>query len=128
MKAVKVAISAVALASASAAMAENLVWYSETVNGTVSYYDSDTIRRVSGGYITVWIFRDGSRDRTKRWRTSRELMQIDCGGMRSGSVSFADYDANDQLLDSGSFPYPDMTPAVPGSTGYSLVEAVCARQ
>lgn len=128
MKAVKVAISAVALASASAAEAENLIFYSETVNGTVSFYDSDTIRRVSGGYITVWIFRDGSRDRTVRWRTSRQLWQIDCGGMQSGIVSFAEYDANDRLLDGGSFPYPRMTPDVPGSTGYALVEAVCARQ
>lgn len=80
MKAVKVAIAALALASASAAAAENLVFYSISANGTVSYYDSDTIRRVGGGYITVWTLGDGSRNRTVRWTTSRMLMQINPNG------------------------------------------------
>lgn len=126
-KAVKVAIAALALTSASAAFAENLVYYSEDVEGRFYFYDSDTIRRVSGGYINVWTLQDASRDRTVRWRTNRVLFQIDCDGMRSAGVSFAQYDANNRLLDSGSTPYPTMQPAIPGTTGYSLVEAICAR-
>jgi hypothetical protein len=126
MKAVTVAIAAVAMASASAAVAENLINYAEDADGRLYYYDSDTIRTVSGGYITVWTVQDGSRDRTVRWRTRRVLYQIDCDDMRSSSVSFADYDANGRLLESDSW-YPKMTPDVPGSVGFSLTEAVCAR-
>lgn len=127
MKAVKVAIAAVALTSASAALAENLNLYGVTVDNTVMYFDSDTIRRVSGGYINVWVLYDGSRDRTVRWRTKRVLQQIDCNGMMLGVRSFAEYDANGRVLDSGSW-YPIMEPVIPGSVGYDLVEAVCARQ
>lgn len=127
MKAVKVAIAAAALTSASAATAENLVYYADDVEGRFYFYDSDTIRRVSGGYITVWTLQEASRDRTVRWRTNRVLFQIDCGGMQSGGVSFAQYDASGRLLDSGSTPYPTMEPAIPGTTGYLLVEAICSR-
>jgi len=126
MKAVKVVIAVVALASAPAAVAENLINYSEDANGRLYYYDSDTIRTVNGGYITVWTVQDGSRDRTVSWRTKRVLWQIDCDGMQSGAVSFAEYDANGRLLDSDSWS-PSMTPDVPRSVGYSLVEAVCGK-
>ena len=127
MKAVKVAIVAVALTSASAAVAENLVYYGETADGSVKYYDSDTIRRLSGGYITVWTMEDARKDRTVRYRTGRTLWKIDCEGMMLGPMAFANYDTNGRVLDSESTNYPKMIPAIPGSVGYSLVEAVCAR-
>ncbi len=126
MKAVKVAISAVALASGSAVMAEDLVYYAKGSTGSLKYYDRDTIRRVNGGYITVWTFEDGSKDRTVKFRTRRILMKIDCESMSSGAMHAVDYDANGQVIGSGNFEYPRITPDVPGSTGYLLVEAVCA--
>lgn len=127
MKALKIAIATVALTTAVAAAAENLVYYARDRLGSVLYYDSDTLRQVSGGFITVWIMEDASRNRTEKYRTRRVLMKIDCDGMRSGAVSFAYYDANGRVMDRADFDYPRMTPDVPGSTGYSLVEAVCAR-
>jgi len=127
MNAVKVGIVAVALASASAAVAENLVIYGESNTGSTYYYDSDTIRQNNSGRITVWVVWDARKDRTVRYRTKRVFTHIDCSEMKLGSTAFAEYSANDILLDSDQWSYPNMYQAVPGSVGYSLVEAVCAR-
>lgn len=118
MKVAKFAITVLALTYGSAAIAENLVWYSEDNDGRVYYYDSDTIRRNNIGRIIVWAVSDATNDKTVLWRTKKVLNHIDCDEMTIGVSAFAEYSANGTLLDSGSRGYPDMRPAVPGSVGY----------
>lgn len=126
MRVAKIVIMVAALSCGSAAAAENLIYYADDNDGRVYYYDSDTIRRSNSGRISVWVLQDGTNDRTVKWRTRRILWNIDCSEMSSGAAAFADYDANGSLMDSNTFNYPILSPNVPGSVGYSLVEAICA--
>ena len=127
MQVIRLGIATAALVCGSAAMAEDLVYYSQSNTGEVLYYDKDTIRAESGGYISVWTLSDAKNARTVKYRTRRVLWYIRCSAMSSGSMAFADYDAQGSLIDSGSFDEPRPTPDVPGSTGYRLVLTICGK-
>ena len=126
MKPLNFTIAAMALAISSAAAAENLISFGEDVDGSVHYFDVDTIKKVSDGYINVWGIIDSSKDKTVKWRTQKILLNIDCAGMKYEALYHAKYDANGRVMDSGPLD-ESLKPAIPGTSGYRLVEAVCAR-
>jgi hypothetical protein len=126
MKSLNFTIPALVLAIASAAAAQNLVSYRTDVDGTIYYYESDSVHKVDAGYINVWTLLDGRKDPSLKWTTSRILVKVDCDDMTYKRQYGATYDANRRIIeDFNSEPEP--FPATPGSHEYSLVEAICAR-
>ena len=126
MRKIAAALAMVGLCVSQQALAENLIRYSTDRTGTVLYYDADTIRH-SSGYVLVWTLFDASKDKSVKYNTVRALWKIDCSSMSSGAMAVAKYKANGELLDSGSFDYPHITPDVPGSVGYKLDKVICDR-
>ena len=126
MKALKFTISVLVLVIASPAAAQNLVSYHSDVGGTIYYYESESVHKLDAGYITVWTLLDGRKNPSLKWETSRILVKIDCDDMTYRRQYGATYDANRRIIDDFNSD-PEPLPATPGSTEYSLVEAICAR-
>jgi hypothetical protein len=126
MKALKFTISALALAISSVAAAENLIRIGEDVDGTIIYFDMDTVKKSSDGHINVWGINDTSKDKTLKSSTIKVLLKINCSNTTLQRLYSANYDANGRIISSGSFDEPPK-PAIPGTAGYAMVEAVCAR-
>ena len=126
MKALKFTISVLVLVIASPAAAQNLVSYHSDVGGTIYYYESESVHKLDAGYITVWTLLDGRKNPSLKWETSRILVKIDCDDMTYRRQYGATYDANRRIIDNLNSE-PEPLPATPGSTEYSLVEAICAR-
>ena len=126
MKALKFTISVLVLVIASPAAAQNLVSYHSDVDGTRYYYESESVHKLDAGYITVWTLLDGRKNPSLKWETSRILVKIDCDDMTYRRQYGATYDANRRIIDNLNSE-PEPLPATPGSTEYSLVEAICAR-
>jgi hypothetical protein len=125
IKPVKLLIATIGLGLGSAAIAENLVYYGEVRPGSIFLYDSETIRKI-GDTVTVWTKRDASKDRSVRFRTAMQKIRIDCSDETLGSLSYTEYGADGSIMVSESTSYPEMSPIIPGSVGYSLFQEVCA--
>jgi hypothetical protein len=125
IKPVKLLIATIGLSLGSAAIAEGLVYASETDNGSVWYYDTETVRQ-SGSTVTVWTKRDASKDKTVRFRTVRQKLKIDCSDETFGTLSYIEYRADGTSNVSFSEAYPEMEPIPPGSVGYKLFQEICA--
>ena len=126
MKALKFTIPVLVLVIAAAAAAQSLVSYHSDVDGTRYYYESESVHKLDAGYITVWTLLDGRKNPSLKWETSRILVKIDCDDMTYRRQYGATYDANRRIIDDFNSD-PEPLPATPGSTEYSLVEAICAR-
>ena len=126
MKALKFTISVLVLVIASPAVAQNLVSYHSDVDGTRYYYESESVHKLDAGYISVWTLLDGRNNPSLNWETSRILVKIDCDDMTYRRQYGATYDANRRIIDDFNSE-PEPLPATPGSSEYSLVEAICAR-
>ena len=71
MKPINILAATTALVmAATPAYAANWVYVLTDSNGTVRYYDSDTIQR-SGKWVTVWEKSDHSRDKTVKEREKK---------------------------------------------------------
>jgi hypothetical protein len=125
IKPVKLLIATIGLSLGSAAIAEDLVYYNRGANGTVAFYDRETIRR-NGNQVTVWTFMDESKNKSVSYRSVRIKWIFNCINETSGLISIAYYNSNGSVVDSAFSEYPEMTPVIPQSFGASLFEAVCA--
>jgi Tfp pilus assembly protein PilF len=121
--------------------ARGLKWvkYSEAGND-LFYYDKTNIKQQSNKHIRVWI-REEIADATEivkqrghnglstvgfeNYSYSLVLKEIDCGNKQSGTLSIADYDNKDNVLDSGDIEHVTMHHILPDSTGESLYDVVC---
>ncbi len=125
MKSIKL-IAAALLLAASPAFAANWVYVTTDTDGTVYYYDADTVQR-SGNQVTVWEKWDHSRDKTIKERERKRQYQYDCAESTStllhsiiyypdGTVRSVAYKTYEQEAD----------PIVPDTIGAVGFEAVCS--
>jgi hypothetical protein len=94
-------------------------------NGTLHYYDADTIQR-TGNQVTVWEKWDHSRDKTEKIRERKLRVRYDCAERTStslntiiyfpdGKTEFFTWEAYQQTAD----------PVVPESIADAKLNAVC---
>lgn len=100
--------------------------YSGDTNGTELYYDANSVRE-SGNQIKVWQRQDHSRDRTVKHRQSNNLIELNCSNPESALLSYADYDKNGKVIESGEGGRV-FSPLVPGSVGMALWRSVCGKR
>ena len=119
------AIAAAFLLS-TAALAERWIEYGIDVNGTVLFYDQDSLKQ-RGQNLLVWVLRDHSKDKTYKERTSKVRYLLDCANDEITILSFADYSVKGELIRTVTLkPYElEPKPIVPGSVGTALQEALC---
>jgi hypothetical protein len=123
-KSAKLLIATIGLGLGTAVIAEDLVYYNRGADGTVAFYDRETIRR-SGDQVTVWTFMDESKNKSVSYRSVRIKWIFNCANETSGLISIAYYKSNGSVVDSAFSEYPQMTPIVPQSFNASLFEAIC---
>jgi hypothetical protein len=127
IKAVKVLIATVGLGLSSAAIAEDLVYFTTDVSGTDFYYYADTIRRYSNDTVEVWVKQESSKDKTVSSRTSKDKLRINCSDETFGFKAHNEYRADGTSMKSYVYEYPDMSPIVPESTINKLFKIVCSK-
>lgn len=126
-KSVKVLIATVGLSLGSAAIAEDLVYFTTDVSGTDFYYYADTIRRYPNDTVEVWVKQESSKDRTVSYRTSKDKLRINCADETFGFKVHNQYRADGTSIKSNVYEYPDMSPIVPESTINRLFKIVCPK-
>jgi hypothetical protein len=103
--------------------AANWVYVLTDGNGTVRYYDSDTIQR-SGKWVTVWEKWDHSRDKTVKEREKKIRGTYDCVQRTSANLSAIFYYPDGKIK---TFDFKDeQSPLAPETAGEATLEAVCA--
>jgi hypothetical protein len=93
-------------------------------NGTVIYYDADTIQR-SGKWVTVWEKWDHSRDKTVKEREKKIRLTYDCVQRTSTNLS-AIYYYPDEKNKTFNFKTSEQSFVAPETVGEATLEAVCA--
>ena len=126
-KSVKVLITTIGLCLGSAAIAEDLVYYSTTLNGTDFYYDAETIRRYSNNTVEVWQNVDASKDKTASFNTMKSKLRFNCVTETSGALASVFYRADGTVIDSGDFQYPKMVSITPGTPLNTLFKILCSK-
>ena len=124
MKPINILAATTALVMApTPAFAANWVYVLTDSNGTVIYYDADTIQR-SGKWVTVWEKWDHSRDKTKKEREKKIRVTYDCVQRTSGNLSAFFYypDGKIKTFDLNN----EQSPLAPETVGEAALEAVCA--
>mgnify|MGYP000666221019 CR=1 FL=1 len=121
----KVLIAIIGLGLASAAIAEDLVYYGTDRSKSDYYYDAESIRRYNDGDVDVWTKRNALKDKTVSYRTQRAKLRLNCASETISSLSFVLYRANGTVVDSDTPIYPDIESVVPGSVGQTLFDIMC---
>ena len=107
------------------AYAANWVYLATNRNGTVFYYDSDTIRR-SGNQVTVWINTDYSRDKNVRARQIKERIRYDCAERTHTLLQGTNYYPDGKIETFTFNKYEQEERAItPDSLNDAIIEAVC---
>lgn len=108
------------------AAAANWVYVTKSANGSVYYYDADTVQR-SGDLITAWEKSDHSNDKTKKERESKDRYRYDCSNRTSTLLNSINYYPDGA---SKSFTWENYEqknePVIPETIGEAILEAVCA--
>ena len=114
-----------AVMPAAPAYAANWVYVSTSTDNADSYYDADTLQR-SGEVVTVWRQKDHSRDKTVKYRSSKQLIRYYCSRRSWVIVYIIDYYPNGETE---IFEYPAYRQAetviAPDTDGEKMLEAVC---
>lgn len=108
------------------AAAANWIYVTTGVNGTVIYYDADTIQR-SGDQITVWRKLDHSRDKTIKAREAKDRYRYDCAERTDTLLAYTDY-YPDGRIEADNIPTyrQEASPVTPDTVGETILETVCA--
>jgi hypothetical protein len=107
------------------AYAANWVYLATNRNGTVFYYDSDTIRR-SGNQVTVWEKADHSRNKTVKQREEKSRWRYDCAERTRALLQLTNYYPDGKLETFIWDAYEQKETAVtPDTVGEDILEAVC---
>ena len=122
----KVLIAIIGLGLASAAIAEDLVYYGSDRSKSDYYYDAETIRRYDDGDVDVWTKRDASKDKTVSWRTATNKFRIDCSAETFRNLGEVTYRANGTVM-SSSFTPGKLVPVVPGTLVEILFKIMCSK-
>ena len=113
--------------AATPAFAADWVYVTTGEDGTVYYYDADTVRR-SGNQVTVWENWDHSRDKTTEYRERKVQIRYDCA---ERTITFLYSIAYYPDGTSKSFTWKtyeqETDPVAPATLGESRLEAACAR-
>jgi len=117
---------ALAAASPTSAVAQTWIRYGAGQNGTVFYYDSETIRR-DGQIVRVWERQDHSQNRSIPYREAKALLVVNCTEQTVGLTYLVTFNADGTIRDTISIPSYRVQhdPAVPGSVSASLLRALC---
>lgn len=123
MKHIKLIAATALVMAPTPAFAANWVYVLTDGNGTVRYYDSDTIQR-SGKWVTVWEKWDHSRDKTIKERERKIRFTYDCVQRTSGNLSAFYYYPGGKIK---TFDFKnEQSPLAPETVGEAALEAVCA--
>ncbi len=124
MKRIKLIAATALIMAATPAFAANWVYVLTDSNGTVIYYDADTIQR-SGKWVTVWEKWDHSRDKTVKEREKKIRLTYDCVQRTSTNLS-AIYYYPDEKNKTFNFKTSEQSFVAPETVGEATLEAVCA--
>ena len=125
IKSAKLLIATIGLSLGSAALAEDLVYYFTTSNGTDWYYDTETIRRYSNNTVELWDVQDASKDKSVSWRTQRQKVRIDCSAETFSFLSIVTYRANGTVVETSDYEFPKVHSIVPASSMNKLFKILC---
>ena len=123
MKHIKLIAATALIMAATPAFAANWVYVLTDSNGTVIYYDADTIQR-SGKWVTVWEKWDHSRDKTVKEREKKIRVAYDCVQRTSANLSAFFYYPDGKIK---TFDFKnEQSPLAPETVGEAALEAVCS--
>ena len=126
MKHIKLIVAAALIMAATPAFAVDWVYVSADSNGTIYYYDADTIRR-SGSQVTVWEKEDASRNKTVKYREQKIQSQFSCSDRTYRLLSFVTYYPDGKRNSYSLDTYEQKVEAIPPDTiGEARLEAVCS--
>lgn len=124
------AILVIALIPVSHAAARESEWVkvNEDVYGSVNFIDITSIEFYQNNprYLKFWLSEDARKNNTKKYVNSKMVKVVDCDRNTMATVAYADYAANGELVDSGSFTYLKFEELIPGTVALSWKNLVCA--
>ena len=112
--------------SANAAHAANWIEVATDRDGTIYYYDAESLRSVNG-QIAVWEMLDAKNNRTAKYRSKKIRILYDCVKETRGYMAIITYDADGSVLDSTDYDdyLIDRKNIVPDTIGEVQFKAIC---
>ena len=119
-------LSSLTLLFATPAVGADWRYVGTSDNGTTIYVDMETMRP-TGDTVNVWVRYDHSRDRTIRFRETKQLVTYNCSARTSTLRSYISYDANGRVVDSGDISTYQLRQnnVAPDTIGDAIMTAVC---
>lgn len=108
---------------------EKLVYVTTDKNGSDFYYDANSIR-TSESEVYVWLTIDAKKDKTVKFRTSKQRVIYDCDRDNSKLIQYVVYNAAGGVIDRGNFDQFELEwqGIIPGSIGSAVYMSVCAQR
>lgn len=105
---------------------ERPVYITTSDTGSEFYYDANSIR-ASEGQVMVWLSQDAKKDKTVKFRTSKQRLVFDCNSENSKLVQYVAYNSVGRVIDqyNPSEFEQKWEGVIPGSIGAALFISVC---
>jgi hypothetical protein len=110
----------------STAHAENWVFVGKADTGSITFYDSDSLK-TNGRIVTIWEKVEARSDRTEPYSDAKFLMEYDCGDNTVYEKYEILYYRSGKTESNGPFEYGKWAPIAPGTIGASAIEALCPK-
>ncbi len=107
---------------------ENWIEIDQQSNGSVLYYDSESIRGIGDLKVTIWTKFDHSKNNKVKARQSRDKFRVDCAAETLTLLFSIHYDANNNVIESQNFTgsMQQAKLVVPGTSGDEVYKVACA--
>jgi hypothetical protein len=122
-----VGLGMMAMVFPSVAWAANWVRYSTDRQGSIYYYDSESLRESGSNIVRIWIRIDYSNNRSERAREAKHLISLNCAESTFALLSYITYDAQGNITSSRNIPSYAIqySPIIPESIAESLSNVLC---
>jgi hypothetical protein len=106
---------------------EKPIYITSDDSGSDYYYDTNSVR-VSNGQVVVWVTRDAKKDKTVKFRNSKQRIMFDCDSENNKFLQYISYSSTGRVLESYSYSQyeQEWEGVVPGSIGAAVLTAVCS--